>query len=264
MNDYPGTDPVSGKEVVRIAAMADVHCKRTSQNALKPLFAQAAEGADVLLLCGDLTDYGLPEEARILAAEVKTASARIPVLAVLGNHDYESGRVEEVRRILCDAGVVMLDGNCYEVRGIGFTGVRGFAGGFDERALQPWGEEAIKQFVHEAVNEALKLESGLAKLESAQRVVLLHYAPIRATVEGEPLEIFPFLGSSRLEEPLNHFPVTAVFHGHAHHGTPEGQTQGGVPVYNVAVPVLKRRFPGLPPFRVLEVPAVETVVEPAP
>jgi Icc-related predicted phosphoesterase len=257
-------DEESMRETVRIAAMADVHCKRTSQNALKPFFSQVAESADVLLLCGDLTDHGLPEEARILAEEVRAATARIPVLAVLGNHDHESGRADEVQRILCDAGVIMLDGNCYEIRGVGFTGVKGFAGGFDERALQPWGEETIKLFVHEAVNEALKLESGLAKLESEQRVVLLHYSPIRATVEGEPVEIFSFLGSSRLEEPLNHFPVTAVFHGHAHHGSPEGRTKGGVPVYNVAVPVLKRNFPGEPPFRIVEVAVAETALEHSP
>jgi Icc-related predicted phosphoesterase len=171
--------------------MADVHCKRTSQNALKRFFSQAAESADVLVLCGDLTDYGLPEEARILAEEVEAVTARIPVLAVLGNHDHESGRADEVQRILCDAGVIMLDGNCYEIRGVGFTGVKGFAGGFDERALQPWGEETIKLFVHEAVNEALKLESGLAKLESEQRVVLLHYSPIRATVEESLWKSFP-------------------------------------------------------------------------
>jgi Icc-related predicted phosphoesterase len=263
MNPDGETGQLSKDRVVRIAAMADIHCKHTSRGELRPVFSQVPERADVLLLGGDLTDYGLPEEARILADELATTLERIPILAVLGNHDFESGKVDKVRRILCDAGVIILDGNCYELHGIGFTGVRGFAGGFHEHSLQPWGEEAIKQFVREAVSETLKLEAGLAKLESPQRIVLLHYSPIRATVVGEPAEIFPFLGSSRLEEPLNHFPVTYVFHGHAHRGAARGSTQTGVPVYNVAVPVLKRIQPNQPPFRVVEVPAPASLEQPS-
>jgi Icc-related predicted phosphoesterase len=119
--------------------------------------------------------------------------------------------------------------------------------------LGAWGEETIKRLVHETVEEALKLEAALAKLQTAQRVAVLHYAPIQATVEGEPPEIFPFLGSSRLEEPLNRYSVTAVFHGHAHYGSPEGRTLGDIPVYNVAMPLLKRTFPDHPPFRMLEI-----------
>jgi Icc-related predicted phosphoesterase len=176
----------------------------------------------------------------------------MPMLAVLGNHEFESGQTAEVERILGDAGVMFLDGDAYEVKGIGFAGVKGFAGGFGESALQPWGEPSIKSFVNEAVAETLKLESALAKLRTAKRIALLHYAPIQATVEGEPMQIFPFLGSSRLEEPLNRYPVTAVFHGHAHRGTPEGRTQNGVPVYNVAMKLLQRSFPERPPFRILE------------
>ncbi len=148
----------------------------------------------------------------------------------------------------------MLRGEACEVHGIGFAGAKGFAGGFGDRALQPWGEESVKGFVREAVDEALKLESALAKLRTPHRIALLHYAPIRATAEGEPLEIFPFLGSSRLEEPLIRYPVAAVFHDHAHNGTVEGRSRGGVPVYNVAMPLLKRTFPDQPPFRVLEIP----------
>jgi Icc-related predicted phosphoesterase len=120
--------------------------------------------------------------------------------------------------------------------------------------LAPWGEESIKHFVHEAITEALKLESALAKLRMPQRIAVLHYAPIRATVEGEPLEIFPFLGSSRLEEPLNRYSVTAVFHGHAHHGSFEGRTHSNVPVYNVALPLLRQTFPDRPPFYLLRLP----------
>jgi Icc-related predicted phosphoesterase len=140
--------------------------------------------------------------------------------------------------------------------------VKGFCGGFGERTLQPWGEPMLKQFVREAVEETLKLESALAKLRTPSRIVLTHYAPIVDTVRGEPQEIIPFLGSSRLEEPLNRYGATAVFHGHAHHGTPEGRTLAGVPVYNVALPLLRRRFPGQRPVRVLELKAAPQPVSP--
>ena len=216
------------------------------------LFAQIAKQADMLLMCGDIVDYGLPEEAVVVAKEI--SNLRIPVLAVLGNHEYESGKQEAVVRILSEAGALFLDGDAREVQGIGFAGVKGFAGGFGERALGPWGEEMIKRFVHEAISEALKLERALARLRSDKRIVLLHYAPIPATVMGEPLEIFPFLGSSRLEEPLNRYPVTAVFHGHAHRGSPEGRTKNDVPVYNVAMKLLQHTFPDQPPFRLIEIP----------
>ncbi len=216
------------------------------------LFAQIAKQADMLLMCGDIVDYGLPEEAVVVAKEI--SNLRIPVLAVLGNHEYESGKQEAVVRILSEAGALILDGDAREVLGIGFAGVKGFCGGFGERALGPWGEEMIKRFVHEAISEALKLERALARLRSDKRIVLLHYAPIQATVMGEPLEIFPFLGSSRLEEPLNRYPVTAVFHGHAHRGSPEGRTKNDVPVYNVAMKLLQHTFPNQPPFRLIEIP----------
>ena len=245
----------TGEDKVRVAAMADIHCTRTSQGALQGLFAAISERADVFLLCGDLTDYGLPEEAHTLANEL-TASMKIPMIAVLGNHDYESGKQAEIQRIFSDAGIHILDGDACEVHGIGFAGVKGFAGGFGRGTLEPWGEPTIKHFVHEAVDEALKLEAALARLHTVQRVVLMHYAPIQTTVEGEPPEVFAFLGSGRLEDPLNRYPVTVVFHGHAHHGAPEGRTRGGVPVYNVAVPVLRKAYPDHPPFRLFEVASV--------
>jgi Icc-related predicted phosphoesterase len=247
---------VSGaRETVRIAAIGDVHFAATPPAGAPPSpFAGLTGQADVLLLCGDLTNHGLPDEARALAREL-TAAVKIPIVAVLGNHEYESGKEAEVRQIFVDAGVTMLDGDACEVAGIGFAGIKGFGGGFGDRALQAWGEESIKRFVHDAVDEALKLESALARLRTPRRVVVMHYAPIRATVEGEPPELFPFLGSSRLEEPLTRYPVTAVFHGHAHHGTPDGRTRGGeVPVYNVAMPLLRQAFPDRPPFRILELP----------
>ena len=239
---------------VRLAAMSDIHVAKSGQGTLAPIFAQVSERADVLALCGDLTDYGLPDEARVLAREVSSA-LRIPCVAVLGNHDYEAGKQDEVRQILTDAGVTVLDGDSCETHGIGFAGVKGFCGGFGRGALGPWGEEIIKLFVREAVNEALKLESALARLRTPHRVALLHYSPVRATVEGEPLEIFPYLGCSRLEEPLGRYPVTAVFHGHAHNGALEGQTAAGTPVYNVAMPLLKKCWPEQGPYRVVEIGA---------
>jgi Icc-related predicted phosphoesterase len=239
---------------VRVAAVGDLHCTKTSQGVLQPLFAAASANADVLLLCGDLTDYGLPEEARVLARELAMA-LRIPAVGVLGNHDYESGQHEEVVQILRDGGVVILDGEGCEVAGLGIGGVKGFGGGFGERALQPWGEEVVKRFVREAVEEALKLESALARLRTSRRVAILHYSPIQATVEGESPEVYPFLGSSRLEEPLDRYPVDIVFHGHAHRGRPEARTRAGVPVYNVCLTLLRELDPDRPPIRIVELPA---------
>ena len=238
---------------LRVAAMGDLHVSKSSHGAFQPLFLQITETADVLLLCGDFTDYGLPDEARVLVREL-TAAMKIPVIAVLGNHDYEGGKADEIRRILTDGGVSVLDGEATEVHGVGFAGVKGFAGGFGRGALGPWGERAIKMFVQEAVDEALKLEAALARLRTQKRVALLHYSPIRGTVEGEPPEIFAYLGSSRLEEPINRYRVTAVFHGHAHRGTAEGRTSTGVPVHNVAIPLLRRVNPDRPPFLIVELP----------
>ena len=202
------------RDTVRIAAVGDMHCTKTSQGMFQGLFARAAEVADVLVLCGDLTDYGLPEEAVVLAKELASA-AKVPIVGVLGNHDFESARQAEVAAILSEAGVILLDGDAREIEGVGFAGVKGFAGGFGRGTLGAWGEVTIKQFVQEAIDEAMKLESALARLRTPQKIAVLHYAPIRATVENEPPEIFPFLGCSRLEEPLNRYPVEAVVHGHA-------------------------------------------------
>lgn len=246
--------------VVRVAAVGDLHYGRNAaQGSLQPLFSQITETADVLVLAGDLTDYGLPDEARALAREI-TSTLKIPSVGVLGNHDVESGQQDEVRRILTDAGVVMLDGDSTEVHGIGFAGIKGFAGGFGRRALGPWGEPVIKQFVHEAVNEALKLESALARLRTDTLIAVLHYSPVQSTVEGEPLEIYPFLGCSRLEEPISRFPVTAVFHGHAHHGQPEGRTTKDVPVFNVSYSLMRELSPERP-FRLVEVPIASMSAE---
>jgi Icc-related predicted phosphoesterase len=240
-------------ETVRVAAVGDIHCTKTSEGVLQPLFAQMAESADVIALCGDLVDYGLADEAHVLVKELSVAlKAKVPIVAVLGNHDFESGQPEVVTQILCEAGVTVLDGDAIEIKGVGFAGTKGFCGGFGRRALEPWGEPSIKAFVREAVDEALKLEMALGRLRTRNRVAMLHYAPIEATVVGEPLEIYPFLGSSRLEEPINRYEASAVVHGHAHHGAPEGTTSSGVPVYNVSHPLLRRQFPDRPGFRFLE------------
>lgn len=246
------------KAVLRLAALGDLHCNATSQGKFQPLFAQMSQSADVLVLCGDLTDHGLPAEAAVLVKELSAAS-HVPTVAVLGNHDYESNQQEEVARMLCDAGLHVLDGDATEVQGIGFAGAKGFAGGFGRGTLSAFGEVAIKRFVQEALDEVMKLEASLLRLRTPHRIAVLHYSPVRATVEGEPVEIFPFLGCSRLEEPINRYQVTACFHGHAHSGSPEGKTGGGIPVYNVALPLLRRHYPDRPTFRILELP-----IEPAP
>jgi Icc-related predicted phosphoesterase len=252
--DLPGEVVMSTKpKRVRVAALADLHCTRSMAGAFQPLFGEINGRADIMLLCGDLTDHGLPEEAQVLAREL-AGTVKIPTLAVLGNHDWHSGKQEELEQILGQVGVNLLDGDNCEVHGIGIAGVKGFGGGFGRHTLEAWGEDGIKQFVYAAVEEALKLEKALARLSAAPRIAVLHYAPIQATVEGEPPPIFPFLGSSRLEEPLSRYPVTAVFHGHAHHGSPEGRTRDGVPVYNVSMPVLRHAYPGQPAYRLLEVP----------
>jgi Icc-related predicted phosphoesterase len=245
---------MAGREVVRVGAVADLHYGKNSQGTLQGLFEHATRSADVLLLGGDLTDFGLPEEAQALARDL-AAFARVPVVAVLGNHDFQAGKQQEIANVLREAGVMVLDGEAVEVRGVGIGGAKGFVGGFGRGTLEAWGEDAVKVLVREAIDEALKLERALARLKQPQRVALLHYAPVRATVEGEPTEIFAFLGCGRLEEPLNRYGMTAVFHGHAHRGTAQGQTSTGIPVYNVALPLLTKELAGRPPLRVLELRA---------
>jgi Icc-related predicted phosphoesterase len=212
--------------------MADLHVREGEQASYRELFEEISRAADVLVLAGDLTDLGKPKEAHILAAELRACS--VPVIAVLGNHDYECDAVEEISGILLDAGVHLLDGQCWEVDGVSFVGVKGFAGGFGRSMLGSFGEPAIKAMVAESVNEAMRLENAMRQVHTDRMLVALHYAPIPETIEGEPPEIYPFLGSSRLAETIDRFPVTAVVHGHAHRGVYRGQTPAGIPVYNVA------------------------------
>jgi Icc-related predicted phosphoesterase len=243
---------------LRIAAIGDLHCTKESVGLLRPIFEHASTRADVLLLCGDLTDFGTVEEAQILAKELSVM--KHPIIAVLGNHDHESGIPEKVTQILSEAGVRVLDGDSVVVGEIGFAGTKGFCGGFGRGTLGPWGESAVKTFVKEALDEALKLESALARLRTAQRIALLHYSPIAETVIGEPEQIYPFLGCSRLEDPLERYPVTACFHGHAHRGTMAGKTRAGIPVYNVAYPLLRRELGNELPLRIVELDPAGTAV----
>jgi Icc-related predicted phosphoesterase len=239
---------------IRIAAVGDIHCSKANREELRELFAQMSQEADVIALCGDLTDHGMAEEAAVLGDVARTVNK--PVVGVLGNHDYEGSQEDEIKRLLAQANVAILDGDIFVVKGVGFAGVKGFGGGFGKHELPMWGEQMIKNFVREAIEEEVKLERALARLDEP-RVVLTHYAPIRATVDGESPEIFPFLGSGRLEVPINRFSVVAAFHGHAHHGSPRGLTSQNIPVYNVSIPVLHKAYPNAPPFLVVDIdPAV--------
>ncbi|MFD2598765.1 metallophosphoesterase [Sphingobacterium corticis] len=230
----------SKKKVV--AAMADIHIKMGDRGKMREIFEEVSDHADVLVICGDLTDTGDEDEAKILADDLRYL--QIPVLGVLGNHDYEKGRQKMIKQILTENNMTILDGEAKVVADIGFAGVKGFGGGFDQYMLSVFGEDMMKSFVHEVVNESLQLERALTRLDQEHpeipKIALLHYAPIKETVAGEPEVLFPFLGSSRLAEPLNRGKVVAAFHGHAHAGTLEGATTEGIPVFNVALPVLKK------------------------
>lgn len=235
-------------DTLRIAGLGDLHVEETSLQPYRELFAEISRRADVLALTGDLTNLGKPEEAEILAADLKYCT--IPVVGVLGNHDCESGQAAAIGQILGKGGMCLLETHVHEVGPVGFAGVKGFAGGFGERMLSAFGEEAIKHFVEAAVSEAMRLENALHMLRTEKKVVVLHYSPVAATVEGEPREIFPFLGSSRLAETIDRFDVTAVLHGHAHGGVYSGNTLRGIPVYNCARQVTK---PGGRPYALIEV-----------
>jgi Icc-related predicted phosphoesterase len=225
-----------GREL-RVAAVGDLHFDPAQTGALRALFADVHRTADVLALLGDMTMHGRPEQMRSFVNEL--AGVEVPIVAVLGNHDYESGRHDECTRILTDAGVHVLDGTSVVIEGVGFAGTKGFAGGFGRGALGPFGEQLMKDFVNAALDEALKIEKSLFELRTHTRVVLLHYAPIVDTIHGEPPEIYPFLGSSRLLQPIETLGAAVVFHGHAHHGALEGATPGGIPVFNVSLPLLR-------------------------
>jgi Icc-related predicted phosphoesterase len=248
MNDTSeGPDP--GRPIT-LAAIGDLHVTEASEHRYQEMFAEISQAADVLVLCGDLTNFGKTREAEILAEDLRECT--IPAVGVLGNHDYECGQPDEVARILHGAGVTMLGEQAVIIEGVGFAGVKGFLGGFGRGELGAFGEPAIKAFVDEALDESRKLENALRSLKTGRSVAVLHYSPVVDTVEGEPLEIYPFLGCSRLADAVDRFDhVSAVVHGHAHRGRYQGRTPRGTPVYNCATMVAQAEFNR--PYALIEV-----------
>lgn len=224
---------------VRVAAVGDFHCGEEDHGAYRPLFARANEEADVLLLAGDLTRWGTPAEMKVAMGEL--SDVEIPIVAVLGNHDYEAGHTEEICGIVREHGVHLLDGDAFELSpDVGVAGVKGFMGGFGRGTLTAFGEPEIKTFVSASLDEVQKLELALRRLGTPVRIALLHYSPVLGTVAGEPEQIHPFLGTDRLAEPLDRYKAAVAFHGHAHLGTFRGETKGGVPVFNVSHALLRK------------------------
>jgi Icc-related predicted phosphoesterase len=235
---------------MRIAATADLHFTPQNYDRIREQMNRVRDDADIMVLAGDLTNYGRPHEMEsLLNALVRL---RIPIVAVLGNHDFESGKQDELMRMMTAEGIKVLDGTGYERDGVGFAGTKGFLGGFGRGILTAFGEPEVKAFVQAAVDEALKLERALSQLRTEKRVIVIHYAPIGDTVKGEPLEIFPYLGNSRLSEVADRHGANLILHGHAHHGSADGKTTAGIPVHNVALHILQQMDPPIP-YRVFDV-----------
>jgi uncharacterized protein len=226
---------------MRIAATADLHFTAQRYTALRDELSKVRDEADLLILAGDLTNFGQPSEMEPLINAI--IRLRVPVVAVLGNHDFECGQEKELMRMMIAEGIKVLDGSAYERDGVGFAGTKGFLGGFGRGVLTAFGEPEIKAFVRASVDEAMKLERAMSQLRTDKRVVVLHYSPVAGTVQGEPPEIFPFLGCSRLAEVVDRHGADFIVHGHAHHGTLEGKTVGGIPVHNVAITLLQSHNP---------------------
>lgn len=235
---------------MKIAATADIHFSPQSYDRIREPLSRVRDEADVLVIAGDLTNYGKPEEMHsLLNALVRL---RIPIVAVLGNHDYESCQEQELMRLMTAEGIKVLDGSSYERDGVGFAGAKGFIGGFGRGVLTAFGEKEIKSFVQASIDETMKLERALSMLRTPKIVIVTHYAPIAETVNGEPMEIWPYLGSSRLSEVIDRHGAVLALHGHAHHGKPDGKTTAGVPVHNVALSLLLAHNGGKP-YRIFEV-----------
>ena len=245
----PGMERGPAKRL-RVAAVGDLHVGE-GPSPYRELFERVSDEADVLCLCGDLVNFGKTAEVQSILEDIKACT--IPMVGVMGNHEHECGQPEVVLEMFSDAGVKMLSaGRNYEIEGVGFAGAKGFVGGFGRYMLSAFGETSIKDFVQEAIEDAQQLETSIRSLRTERSVVLLHYAPVVDTVIGEPPEIHAFLGSSRLAETIDRYDnVKLVVHGHAHRGAPQGTTNRGVPVYNVALPVL--RTLGDKPYRIFEV-----------
>jgi len=235
---------------MRIAATADLHYSAQTLGILKEQFGRVRDEADVLVVAGDLTNFGRPEEMEPLVNVL--VRLRIPTIAVLGNHDYECGKEAELMRMMSSEGIKVLDGTGYERDGVGFAGTKGFIGGFGRGVLTAFGESEVKAFVKASIDEAIKLERAMSQLRTPKRVVVLHYAPIAATVAGEAPEIYPYLGSSRLAEVVDRHGADLIVHGHAHHGSLNGATTAGIPVHNVAITLLQSQQPAAA-YRVFDV-----------
>ncbi|MFO7965903.1 MAG: metallophosphoesterase [Desulfobacterales bacterium] len=233
---------------MKIAALGDLHYTSRSAGLLKHLLNGMEGRADVLVLAGDLTNMGRMVEIELLIKDLRQIT--IPIIAVVGNHDHESDQQQELVQLMEKANVCVLDCTSCVIEGIGFVGSKGFCGGFGERMVSVFGERAIKSFVQESISETERLARALASMTVKRRVAVLHYGPVKGTLAGEPEEIIPFLGTSRLAEVLDQYGVDMIFHGHAHHGRYESKTPGGIPVYNVARFVLARE--GEKPFRIFE------------
>ncbi len=235
---------------MRIAATADLHFTPQNYDRIREQMNRVKDEADVLVLAGDLTNYGRPQEMEsLLNALVRV---RVPTVAVLGNHDYESGKEGELMQMMSNEGIKVLDGTGYEREGVGFAGTKGFLGGFGRGVLTAFGEREVKAFVQAAIDEALKLERAMSQLRTSKRIIVVHYSPIPATVHGEACEIFPYLGTSRLAEVIDRHGADLVVHGHAHHGSPDGKTMAGIPVHNVAINLLLSGSPPCP-YRIFDV-----------
>jgi Icc-related predicted phosphoesterase len=226
---------------MRVAATADLHFTPQRYDALRDQFSRVGDEADVLVVAGDLTNCGQTEEMEPLANAL--VRLRVPVIVVLGNHDYENGKESDLMRMMTAEGIKVLDGSAYERDGVGFAGTKGFVGGFGRGMLTAFGEPEIKNFVRAGIDEAVKLERAMSQLRTTKRVVVLHYSPIAATVVGEAPEIYPFLGTSRLAEVIDRHGADLVLHGHAHNGRPDGSTTAGIAVHNVAITLLQARTP---------------------
>lgn len=230
--------------MIRIAAVGDVHVDRDVLGRFRPALEQLPERADALLVAGDLTRHGTVEEARCFATEFGGLS--VPVVAVLGNHDHQSDQQSRVAEVLTESGITVLEGDAtvLQIRGqtLGIAGVKGFGGGFAGACASNFGERAMKDFVATTEVLADRLSEALRSVQCDALVALTHYAPVPETLVGEPLEIYPFLGCYQLGRAIDSAPTTLAVHGHAHHGSERGRTPGGVPVRNVAHPVIKQAY----------------------
>jgi Icc-related predicted phosphoesterase len=230
--------------MIRIAAVGDVHVDKDVVGRYRPALEELPDRADALLIAGDLTRHGTPEEARCFTQEF--GGLAVPVVVVLGNHDHQSDQQDEVTKVLTDAGITVLEGEAtvLELHGhrLGIAGVKGFGGGFAGACASNFGEREMKDFVGTTEAISATLTTALQSVQVDALVALTHYAPVPETLVGEPLEIYPFLGSYQLGRAIDSAPTALALHGHAHHGSERGRTPGGVPVRNVAHPVIKQAY----------------------